>query len=56
MTLQKLSSGLWNIYEGAGTFSFTVPGATMTYRPVVRVDPAYYLYDYPNTVAFAAMP
>ena len=61
VTLQKLSSGLWynvtTTHEStAGTFSFTVPGATMTYRTVVANYPGLYLYGYSNTATLTALP
>jgi hypothetical protein len=61
VTLQKLSGGLWYSLTtaretSAGTFSFIVPGATMTYRALVANDPGDYLYGYSNTVTLTAAP
>jgi hypothetical protein len=61
VALQKLTSGLWytvtTTHEtSGGTFSFTVPGATMTYRAVVANDPGLYLYGYSNTATLTVVP
>jgi hypothetical protein len=60
VTLQYLSGGKWYNTEGpttessAGTFSFTVPGETDTYRVTVNYDPGYYQYGYSNSVTLTA--
>jgi hypothetical protein len=59
VTLQKESSGKWfdvttTKESSKGTFAFTVPGVTRTYRAVVAYKPGYYLYGYSNTVKLTA--
>jgi hypothetical protein len=61
VTLERLSAGRWHNVSAthessSGTFSFTVPGATETYRTVVAFNPGYYLYGYSNRVTLTAVP
>ena len=61
VTLDYLSGGRWYTVttkheSSTGTFSFTVPGATKTYRVVVAYKPSYYLYGYSNHVTLTASP
>jgi hypothetical protein len=61
VVLEQLSAGRWynvsSSHESStGTFSFSVPGTTETYRAVVAYQPGYYLYGYSNFVTLTAIP
>lgn len=58
--LEDESHGRWYVvrttHESAsGTFAFTVPGKTETYRAVVADKPGYYQYGYSNSVKLTAV-
>jgi hypothetical protein len=55
VTLERKSGKRWYLVKttresASGTFSFTVPGKTQTYRAVVAYKPGYYMYGYSNSV------
>jgi hypothetical protein len=59
VTLEDESHGRWFTVKttresASGTFSFTVPGKTRTYRAVVADKPGYYLYGYSRSVKLTA--
>ena len=62
VTLQRLTNGRWQdwhytVHESAsGTFSFSVPGYSHTYRAVVADKPGYYQYGYSNSATLTAVP
>lgn len=60
VTLERESGKRWYVVKtthesASGTFSFTVPGKTQTYRAVVAYKPGYYLYGYSNSVTLTAV-
>jgi hypothetical protein len=60
VTLERKAGKLWDTVKtthesASGTFSFTVPGKTETYRTVVAYQPGYYLYGYSNSVTLTAV-
>jgi hypothetical protein len=61
VTLEYLHAGRWypqkTSHESAmGTFAFSVPGVTRTYRAVLNQRPGYYEYGYSNAVTLVAVP
>ncbi len=59
VTLEDESHGRWFTVKttresASGTFSFTVPGKTKTYRAVAADKPGYYLYGYSRSVRLTA--
>jgi hypothetical protein len=61
VTLQYLVAGKW--YPGGtahesptGTFAFSVPGLTRSYRAVLNQRPGYYQFGYSNAVTVVAIP
>ncbi|HEV3309938.1 MAG TPA: hypothetical protein VG815_05435 [Chloroflexota bacterium] len=59
VALQRLSSGSWYYVSStsesaSGTFSFTVPGASHTYRAKVADRPGYYQIGYSNSATLTA--
>jgi hypothetical protein len=60
VTLERESDKRWYVVKttresASGTFSFTVPGTTQTYRAVVAYKPGYYLYGYSNSVTLTVI-
>jgi hypothetical protein len=60
VTLERLIRGRWYPVTGthesaAGTFTFTIPGATDTYRAVVNYKPGYWQYGYSNPATLTAV-
>jgi hypothetical protein len=61
VTLEYLRAGRWyprgTAHESTtGTFTFSVPGVTRTYRAVLNQRPGYYEYGYSNAVTLVAVP
>ncbi len=61
ITLQKEDKGDWytvgSTHESAaGAFTFSVPGATDTYRAIVADDPGYLQFGYSNDASLTAIP
>jgi len=61
VTLQYLAAGKWyprgTAHESAaGTFAFSVPGLTRSYRAVLNQRPGYYEFGYSNAVTVVAVP
>jgi hypothetical protein len=60
VTLQYLHAGRWypmrtSHESAAGTFVFSVPGRTASYRAVLNLRPGYYEYGYSNAVTLVAV-
>jgi hypothetical protein len=60
VTLEKLRAGKWyptsaTRETATGTFRFTVPAVSATYRAVVTYKPGYYQYGYSNAATLTAV-
>jgi hypothetical protein len=60
VTLEKLRAGKWypaysTRETASGTFRFTVPGVSASYRAVVNYKPGYYEYGYSNAVTLTVV-